>query len=332
MRLMSLRRDRVRGRRVLLGLGVVAGLALAACGDSSSSDESSEAVPATSEVVQTSPTATESEPDEPLVTIVWDGTTATYIGPETIDTEDVDARLVNDSDHVVDFVFGRIDPEWDVTEEDELAWDETQTDAPPWTMVNIHLARNVPAGETVDGQGYLLEGFRYELVIWDVTAEQGQFITFVDVVPPGESSGAASATSEVVQTSPPEPVEPLMTIVWDGTAASYIGPETIEGNRSFDIRLVNESESDFVDFSYLRVDPEANVTEEEAIAWAETETGKPPWSVGNPGDFAAYVQAGETADGQGYMLSGYRYELVIWNVTAEQGQFITFVEAVPSED
>jgi hypothetical protein len=330
MRLMSLHRSRGRRRGMLLELGVVAGLVLAACGDSTSSSESNEAVSATSEVAQTSLATVGSEPAEPLVTIVWDGTAASYVGPETMEAGFFEVRTVNDSDHVVDFVWGRIDPEWDVTEEDVIAWDETETDVPPWLIVYGHFAKDVPAGETRSSeQAYLLDGYRYQLAIWDVTADEGHFFAFVDVVSQGESSEAESASSEDVQTLPATAdSEPLMTIVWDGTATSYVGPQTIEGDRQFDVRLVNDSESDVVDFSFVRVDPEMNVTEEEAIAWVETETSKPPWSVGDPGDFAAYVQAGDTVDGQGYVFGGYRYELVVWNVTAGHGRFVAFVDVV----
>lgn len=186
MRLTSLHRNRRRGRGVLLGLGVVAALALAACGDSSNEDESSEAVPATSQVVQTSPTITESEPVGPLATMVWDGATGTYIGPETIEGDTpFDIRLVNESEKdVCDFVFVRIDPEANVTEQDEIAWYETETDKPPWMLGNPgHFAENVRPGETVDTQGYLFGGYRYDLVVWSVTAPHVHFVAFVNAVP-----------------------------------------------------------------------------------------------------------------------------------------------------
>ena len=186
MRLTSFHRNRRRGRGVLLGLGVVAALVLAACGDSSNEDESSEAVSATSEVVQTSPTTTVSEPVEPLMTMVWDGAAAAYIGPETIEGDrQFDIRLVNDTERdVVDFVFGRIDPEWNVTEEDEIAWDETETGVPPWVDGNVgHFAMHVRAGETIDTKGLLLGGYRYELVVWIVTGQYSDFAAFIETVP-----------------------------------------------------------------------------------------------------------------------------------------------------
>jgi hypothetical protein len=127
-----------------------------------------------------------------------------------------------------------------------------------------------------------------------------------------------------------ETIEPLVTIVYHGTTASYVGPETIEGDKSFDIRFVNDSDH-VIDFIFARIDPEASVTAEDAIAWDYDTEGKPPWQDGNYGHFAMNVQRGATVDERAYLFGGHRYGLWIWDATEQRVHFVTFVDVVPSE-
>jgi hypothetical protein len=145
-------------RLVLVALGVVAGLVVTACGDSSSEDEA----------------------DVSPISITFDGTTATYEGPDTIEPS-FDIRLVNDSDDVVDFAYGRLAPDSDVTLEEAREWGETATDAPPWIEEGNHFSMNVPATTTVDEHADLMMGHRYEFVVWDVTTEHAYFAAWVDI-------------------------------------------------------------------------------------------------------------------------------------------------------
>lgn len=87
----------------------------------------------------------------------------------------------NNSDDVVDFAFGRHAADADVSLEEVKSWGENSTDAPPWIEHGGHFSMNVAADTTVIERGDLLEGHRYEFVVWDVTTEHAYFAALVDV-------------------------------------------------------------------------------------------------------------------------------------------------------
>jgi hypothetical protein len=119
-------------------------------------------------------------------TLTFDGTLAVYTGPSELEAypEVQTFRLVNNSEARVDFAFAPIKPEEfeGVTEQDAIEWGLTETNAPPWVGNPGHFAMNVPGGESIEGEAYLLEGNTYELGVWKTPTQTFHFAAWIDAV------------------------------------------------------------------------------------------------------------------------------------------------------
>ncbi len=116
--------------------------------------------------------------DQP--TIGFDGSEATYSGPEIIEAGEVPFKTENNSDVVVDFLWGRHSEEG-ITLEQTVAWAESSTDQPPWVEEGFHLVKDQAANSSGERVSWMTAG-TYELVVWEVQAEKAHIAALITVV------------------------------------------------------------------------------------------------------------------------------------------------------
>ncbi len=115
--------------------------------------------------------------DEP--TLSFDGTQATYNGPEVLEAGNTLFKIENDSDVVADFLWGRHGEEG-ITLEQTVAWAETNTDQPPWVEEALHLVKDLAPHSTGERLAWMTAG-TYELIVWDVQAEKAHVAAIITV-------------------------------------------------------------------------------------------------------------------------------------------------------
>jgi hypothetical protein len=114
-------------------------------------------------------------------TLTFDGTAATYSGPETLEAGDVTFTLENTSGQEMVFAWVLLNDD-SITLEDEIAWMEENPDSiegPPWVETWNRISEVEP-GEVVEETSYMFEG-RNELGAWNDATDDIYIAVFIDV-------------------------------------------------------------------------------------------------------------------------------------------------------